>query len=175
MRALCFTANLTSSLTKPRPEKFIATNERSKKTLQMRFRNIKCWKRTAAALDTRVEVSPPKIANRCKICGEFEKKCKICDQCDESGEKNTFKRCIFFTAYALKENFSPLPAECVENNFSALLAECGEEKFSPLPTECGEKKNFSPQKLQILQIFTANFKAYLKFTRNFNEVSGAVQ
>ena len=36
---------------------------------------------------TRVEVSPLQIAKRCKICGEFEYKCKICVQCDECGEK----------------------------------------------------------------------------------------
>ena len=43
------------------------------------------------------------------------------------------------------------------------------KKFSPLLTECREKN--SPLKSQILQIFTANFNAYLKFTGNIIEVS----
>ena len=37
-------------------------------------------------------MSPLKIAKRCKICGKFEYKRKICVQCDECGEKKTFRR-----------------------------------------------------------------------------------
>ena len=44
------------------------------------------------------------------------------------------------------------------------------KKFSPLPAESG-KKIFSPLKLQILQIFTAKFNAYLKFAGNIIVVS----
>ena len=53
---------------------------------------------------------------------------------------------ICFTAEAAKENFSILPAECGENNFSTL-------------------------KTQILQLFTANFNAYLKLTGIIIELS----
>ena len=44
------------------------------------------------------------------------------------------------------------------------------KNFSPLPAECGEKK-ISLLKSQILQIFTAKFKAYLKFAGNIIDVS----
>ena len=36
----------------------------------------------------RVEASPLKIDERYKVCGEFEKKCKMFAQCDECGKKN---------------------------------------------------------------------------------------
>ena len=52
---------------------------------------------------TRVEVSPLKIAKRCKICGEFEKKCKM-----------NAMRCELNAMNAVKENFSPQPVECGE-------------------------------------------------------------
>ena len=45
-----------------------------------------------------------------------------------------------FTASAVKNNFSPLPAECGEKkNFQGYQQNAVKNNFSPLPAECGEK------------------------------------
>ena len=109
-------------------------------------------------IKARLEVSPLKIAKRCKIWSEFEKKCKICAQCVESGEKKFKRRKIFFHGIS------------------------GETKFFTATSRMRWKKNFtatskklwkkiSQLKSKILQIFTAKFNAYLKFTGNIIDVS----
>ena len=69
----------------------------------------------------------------------------------------------------MKENFWPLPAACGEKILSPLQAEFGDNFF--YCCQQNAVKNFSPLKLQILQMFTANFNEYLKFTGNITEVS----
>ena len=76
-----------------------------------------------------------------------------------SGEK-------FFHFLSDERKFVTATSRMQWKKFSALPAECGEKKISPLPVECGEKK-ISPLKSQTLQIFTANFNAYL----NSHEIS----
>ena len=44
------------------------------------------------------EVSALKIGKGCKVCVEFELKCKICAQGDECGEKNFLGGEFFFTS-----------------------------------------------------------------------------
>ena len=108
----------------------------------------------------RVEVSPLKIAKRCKICGEFEKKCKICVQCDECGEKKLLSGEIFFSALKRwKKIFHRYKQDAVKKN------------FSPLPAECGEKKFFTAKIENLTNIYRSNFNAYLIFTWNIIEVS----
>ena len=53
----------------------------------------------------RVEVSPLKIAKRCKICGELEEKCKICVRCDDCGEKKLLSGEIFFQRLSGERKF----------------------------------------------------------------------
>ena len=71
--------------------------------------------------------------------------CKICVQCDKCGEKN-------------------LSVDFFFHDLS------GERKFFTATSRTRWKK-LSPLKLQILQIFTPNFNAYLKFRGNIIEVS----
>ena len=70
----------------------------------------------------------------------------------------------------LKKIFHRYQQNAVKKYISGTSRMRWKKIFAPLPAECGEKK-FSPLKLQILQIFTANFNGYLKMTGIISKVS----
>ena len=78
-------------------------------------------------------MSPLKIAKRCKICA----------QCDECGDKKYLSGEIFFHRLSGDKKFSLLPAECGEKKFKRYQKNAMKINFSLLPAECGEKKFFS--------------------------------
>ena len=89
----------------------------------------------------------------------LSKKCKNCAQCNELKKIEKIKRIKKLSS--VEENFSPLPAK----------SWCGEKTFFSATSRMRWKNKFSPLKLLFLQIFTANFNAYLKFTGNVIKVS----
>ena len=114
-----------------------------------------------------------KFLKDARFAVNLNKKCKIGAQCDDCVEKNFWAvekifHCILLVVQKnflsplkrLKKIFHRYQQHAVNKN-SPLPEDCGDIKFSMLPGR-------SPQ---FLQIFTAKFNAYHKFTGNIIEVS----
>ena len=97
----------------------------------------------------RVEVSPLKIAKRCEV--NLSKSLRFAFNAMNAVKKTFKRRKKNFTAQAVKENFSPLPAECGEKKFTAT---------------CRMRwKKFLPLQYQILQIFTALISTLILYSQ----------
>ena len=95
----------------------------------------------------------------------WNKKCKICAQCDEYGEKN-FSAVKFFIHHLCGEKNSALPG-CVGKKNSALPG-CVGKKIQRYQDAV---KKISTLKVQFIERFNTKFNAYLKFTGIIIDVS----